>query len=202
MTDKESVPTGNEKKSRNWWKIGFFVALFAFEVTREVAVLEATAEIQPNTRFYLYDGGQLVSAEGSWKRIDGGGKLIGSSVKIECWSEKGICLEAYANAREGFVYAPNIDWFDAKFTPEAVTYENSVPACANYSVRIDLKLKKVFAVRDKKPDAKDDLCAPLEKRIEMQLADGYEPTTEPLKGHFVPVLSLIVWAVRLFDKQS
>ncbi|MFX4087500.1 hypothetical protein ACKU27_20640 [Sphingobium yanoikuyae] len=200
MNDEQSVPTGKVTKSRNWWKIGFFVALFAFEVTREIAVLEASAEIQPNTMYHLYNSSELVSAEGSWKRIDGGGKLIGSSVKIECWSEKGICLEAYANARDGFVYAPNIDWFDANFTREAVTYENTVPECASYSVRIDLKMKKVFAVRDKKPDAKGELCGPLEQRVEMQLADGYESKTEPLKGHFVPVLSVLATIIRSFEK--
>jgi hypothetical protein len=51
---------------------------------------------------------------------------------------------------ELYVYAPQLDWFDATFAADAVTYENNVPECARYSVRIDLKLSKAFAVRERK----------------------------------------------------
>lgn len=88
-----------------------------------------------------------------------------------------------------FIYAPTIDRFDASFESDAVTYENDIPDCATYSVRIDFKLNKVMAVRVRKDNPKNPNCANLEARVETQLGDGYE-SIDPAKGHFVPIFSL------------
>lgn len=199
MDHDESGAATKAKKPRNWWKIGFFVALFAFEVTREIAVMASDKEVQPNSNFYMTVLDDLVTAEGSWKRLDGGEKLMTSAVNIECWRSKGTCIEAYSNTMDGYVYAPIVDTFDATFGPDAVTYENDLPDCAKYSVRMDFKLKKVFAVRDRKENPSNPNCAKLEKRIEMQLASGYE-YHNPADGHFVPVVSILATVIRAFDK--
>lgn len=92
---------------------------------------------------------------------------------------------------EQYVYAPEIDWFDARFSPDAVSYENDRPDCARYSVRLDLKMQKVFAVRDRKENPSNPNCANLERRIEMQLGDGFESSRSQLGGHFVPIIGAI-----------
>lgn len=172
--------------------MAFAVTLFAFELTREVAVLNASEGAAPNdmASVFAFDG--FVTAVGSWKRIDGGGELMPGTVKIECQREASECIEASMTMHDKYVYAPSIDRFTASFAPDAVTYENDLPDCAKYSVRIDLKLKKAFAVRQKKDRVTNPNCAALENRIEMQLADGYETKKDALEGHFVPFVQLLV----------
>lgn len=92
---------------------------------------------------------------------------------------------------DGYVYAPDITYSQATFERGSVSYKNDFPSCATYSVRIDLNMSKVFAVRQKKSDAKNPDCAHLENRIEMQLADGYDVVANPLEGHFVPIFQLL-----------
>lgn len=99
---------------------------------------------------------------------------------------------------DGFVYAPELDWFDAEFAPDAVSYVNDVPNCVRYAVRLDLKMEKVIAVRDRKPSPTDARCSNMEQRIEMQLGDGYEPGKPALDGHFVPLFSIIAAMAKLF----
>lgn len=188
------------KNARNWWKIAFFVLLFFFEVTREFAVIASNSEAQPNGFFNLFTHDGYTSAQGSWKRIDGGGKLMPSAVKIECDSAQSQCLEAYSTANDGYFYAPTIDRFDAQFTPDLITYENSYPDCATYTVRIDLALKKVLAVRTRKPNPSNEHCETLEERIEMQLADSYE-YRNPGEGHFLPVLNTMGAIFKALDKK-
>ena len=105
--------------------------------------------------------------------------------------KKSQCVEASTTAIDKSFFAPNLDWFDAKFSPEAVTYENDSPDCARYSVRIDLKLEKVFAVRDRKDNPKNKNCVLLERRIEMQLSDSFEHNANPLAGHFLPIFQFL-----------
>ena len=188
-----NAPDARPKSRRNWWKIAFFIALLAFELTREIAVLESAQGAQPNTNAHLFSYGSYVRAQGSWKRIDGGGALVPGTVTIECQRETGRCLEASVMVSEQYVYAPEIDWFDARFSPDAVSYENDRPDCARYSVRLDLKMQKVFAVRDRKENPSNPNCANLERRIEMQLGDGFESSRTALDGHFVPIIGAIAY---------
>lgn len=186
-----NAPDARPKSRRNWWKIAFFIALLAFELTREIAVLESAQGAQPNTNSHLFSYGGYVRTQGSWKRIDGGGALVPGTVTIECQRETGRCLEASVMVSKQYVYAPEIDWFDARFSPDAVSYENDRPDCARYSVRLDLKMQKVFAVRDRKENPSNPNCANLERRIEMQLGDGFESSRSQLGGHFVPIIGAI-----------
>ena len=198
MTDAMHSANGiGPKPRRNWWKAAFFVVLIAFELTREFAVLAGAEGARPNTPAHLFSYDGYVNAQGSWKRIDGGGALVPGTVTIECQRETGRCLEASVMVSEQYVYAPEIDWFDARFSPDAVSYENDRPDCARYSVRLDLKMQKVFAVRDRKENPSNSNCANLERRIEMQLGDGFEFSRTGLDGHFVPIIGAIAALAQL-----
>lgn len=192
-TETVSVPT-KTRKPINWWKVGFFVMLLAFEVVREWAVL-GNVEERPvhNVDFSLISVDGLTTAQGIWKRIDGGGKMMPASIRIECWQDRALCLEISANTYGKYVPAPEVDYFDAKFSPDAVTYENDNPTCAKYSVRMDLKLNKVFAVRQRKENPSNPTCAQFEPRIEMVLSSYAFEYENPTKGHFVPLLSLVMY---------
>lgn len=179
---------------RNWWKAGFFIALGCFELTRELLILNEAQGATPNTTAHVFSYDGYVNVEGSWKRIDGGGSLVPSTVTIECRRETGQCLEASVMIHDEYVYAPDLSYFKATFTPGTVSYINDLPGCAKYSVRIDLEMRKAFAVRQRKPNSTNKNCKLLENRIEMQIADGYDTHMDqhdPLKGHFVPIIKLL-----------
>lgn len=174
----------------NKWKIAFFVTLILFELTREWAVIASSQAAQPNASAHVfsYDGDTV--AQGRWKRIDGGSPIVPSTVTIDCRRELGKCVEATTTMSELYVYAPKLDWFNATFAADAVTYENDIPECARYSVRIDLNLSKAFAVRERKAAPSNPECAKLEPRVEMQMADGYDSGKNPADGHFVPIFAV------------
>lgn len=186
-------PHRSTKPSRNWWKIAFFGALVALELAREIIVLSGAEGARPNSSAMVFGWDGYAQAEGSWKRIDGGGALLPGTVTIECRRETGQCIEASTMIIDKSVFAPDLDRFDASFTPELVTYENDRADCALYSVRIDLKLKKAFAVRERVKNPSNENCDKLEPRIEMQLADGFDvnASRNSLDEHFVPLVKII-----------
>ena len=186
------------KSPRNWWKVAFFVMLIAFEFAREIAVLSSADGARPNSMAHFFHMQDYTKAQGTWKRIDGGGSLVPSTVTIECREYSGQCIEASVMMNDHYVYAPEIDWFDAKFSGDAISYENDAPDCARYSVRLDLKMEKVFAIRDRKGNPTNPVCTKLERRIEMQLGDGFEPTKNAREGHFVPLISGVAALFDLF----
>ena len=181
----------NAESKINWWKPAFFVALIAFEFTREIAVISGAAPAQPisSTMIFAVDG--FVQAQGTWRRIDGGEKLVPGTVTIQCEQETGQCIEATTMINERYVFAPDVSKFQATFTPGSVSYDNTNASCADYSVRIDLQLKKAFAVRSRKGNGKGTACSKLEPRIEMQLTDGNRIGVDPTHDHFVPLLSIL-----------
>jgi hypothetical protein len=178
-------------RRRNWWKIGFFILLLFFEVAREWAVIASSQTAQPNASAHVVSYEGYTVAQGRWKRIDGGSPIVPTTVTIDCRRELRKCVEATTTMSELYVYAPQLDWFNATFGADAVTYENDVPECARYSVRIDLKLKKAFAVRERKTAPSNPECAKLEPRVEMQMADGYDSGKNPAAGHIVPIFAAI-----------
>lgn len=202
--DAETTVVNPVRKRRNWWKYAFFVMLFLFEGAREVVVLESDTKAKPNVQELQWvfgpAGFRIINAEGMWQRVDGGEKLAPSTVHIECNEERKECLEVTASMIGDSVFVPDLMRFHATFAPDVVSYENDFPACAKYQVRVDLRLKKVFAVREKKvvPKNQAALCNTLlEDRIAMQLAaSGYEQPS--LNGHFVPLFSALVYVSKLF----
>jgi hypothetical protein len=186
---------------RNWWKLAFFAMFLLFEIAREIAVLAASQQAEPASTSYVssLDSYGYVSVKGSWKRIDGGENLLPTSVAIECRENMGKCIEASTWMDKNNVFAPEIDIFDATFTPDMVTYENDYPKCAKYFVRIDLKLQKAFSVRELKKTNKTE-CSKMEKRIEMQISDGYDKSGVIAQYHFVPILDILGAIIRVFSK--
>lgn len=189
MSDIKYAPA--KSRRRNWWKIAFFVVLFLFECAREAAVLAEAQGAIPNGTAIVFSYEGFTTAKGRWMRIDGGSRLMPALVTINCRRDLGRCVEASTVVSDEYVYAPELDWFDARFDDDAVTYENDNPDCARYAVRIDLKLKKTFAVRERKNNPGNPNCANLEPRVDMQLGDPYERNNDAGKGHFVPIFSLI-----------
>jgi hypothetical protein len=99
-----------------------------------------------------------------------------------------------------YVSAPDITNYDATFTPDGITYENDFPICVHYSTRIDLKLNKVFAVRERKQGVKGpgtDACSKLEDRLEMQLGDGFDPARDKI-DHIVPLMQIVIGVLKIF----
>ena len=72
------------------------------------------------------------------------------------------------NAIDEHFFPPELDWFDATFSPEGVSYTNDHPDCALYSVRIDTKTERAFATRERKHNPSNEMCAKMEKRIAME----------------------------------
>ena len=186
-------------KRLNWWKIGFFVALVAFEAAREAAVISSATEATPNGSATVFRYGGFVAARGTWKRIDGKGKLSPVTAAVDCRQETSVCIEATTSMSEIYVYPPEIEIHPATFTADAVTYTNDSPDCARYTVRIDTKLEKAFAVRQRKENPGNPRCKDIEERIEMQLVDGFEFDPSKYDNHFLPLLRVVKGLTDLFD---
>lgn len=178
------------KRPRNWWIFAFIVAALAFELTREMLVLTSAQGPRPGARGFVYGDQTFVQAEGTWQRIDGGEQVLPGIVTIQCLSETSSCIEASTTFMDDVIPGIDVTVFDAEFTSDSVSYTNDLPNCVNYVVRIDLKLKKAFSVRQTKKNEKSDLCSGLEPRIEMQLSNGFDvgKGLNPMDGHFVPLL--------------
>jgi hypothetical protein len=190
-----SSKIGLGKSRRNFWKYAFFIALLAFEIAREIAVLAASAPIKSNTSGFFFHQSGFVQAEGIWKRIDGGKQLVDSVVTIQCYIDIERCFEVSTILQFGYISPPHIDRFFASFSRENVSYENNEPACVRYIVKLDLILNKAFAIRERKENVTNVNCDNLERRIEMQLGDSFKSTFNPLTGHFVPIFRVLFAAL-------
>ncbi|MBB5709447.1 hypothetical protein [Sphingomonas xinjiangensis] len=186
---KSELQPGNR---RNWWKVAFFIAVILLEFTREFAVLNNAEGAQPSAMKTIFKLRDTVIASGRWLRSDGGDQLTPGLVKIECRQETRQCVEASVSANDKYFHAPDLNWFDAEFSPAGVSYVNDNAECARYSVTIDLKQDRAYATRVRKPSPSNPLCANLEPKIAMELGDGYVRNDDPLKGHFVPFLQVVV----------
>lgn len=181
----------------NWWTIGFFALLVLFEGAREIIVIEANSPAEVATMATVTSFADRTAAKGRWNRIDDGEALVPSSVLIECRREEARCYEVSYSVNGNYAGSPELSIYPATWTAGQISYENDDPVCVRYSVRIDLKLEKVFAVRERK--AKPDAamaglmdCSKTEARMEMTLTNGYLPHPDVAKGHFLPMFSLFM----------
>ena len=177
-------------RGRNWWKVAFLVLLVVWEATREAAVIGFNGEPKIAVLPGVYQYGNFVSAEGRWTRIDAGSPMTPGATIIHCRSDQGTCQEVTTSINNGYVSKPELDVYPATFTTDQVSYTNDDPDCARYSVRIDLKLRKVFAVRERKNDVSTQ-CSSLERRIEMTLGSGYQHDDKYFSRHFLPLVWLL-----------
>ena len=190
-----SSPTA---RRRNWWKVGFFVMLIAFEFAREFAVVNAGEGATPAVGKYISGYGNVLTATGSWQRSDGGSPIISGTVQIECFRDTNICIEAQVTSNGKYFHAPSIDIFRARFSGTSVSYTNDNPDCAKYSVLIDVKTERAIATRDGKENPKNEFCKKLEKRVAMELGSSWDrPWKDPTKEHFVPLLQLVLGVFKL-----
>ncbi|MBM6577134.1 hypothetical protein KCP91_12195 [Microvirga sp. SRT01] len=185
-------------RRRNWWKIGFFVMLLLAEFAREWAVIASNETARIAVSASMVSVGDYTVASGRWQRTDGGGSLTPSATQIECFESEGRCRESNVTVIDNGVGAPDTSTYQATFSPEAINYENNDPVCARYSVRMDRKLEKVFALRQRKPDTKDQACNQLENRIEMALSDGWTNDDNTFDSHFVPVMRGLIAILSVF----
>ena len=99
---------------------------------------------------------------------------------------------------ELWVFEPNIQTFDARFTSDSITFADESAACVTLKFRVDFAMKKVNAIREKKvnPD-KGFPCDKMEDRLDLTLADsGYD--TPDIGEHFVPLISGLLAVTKLF----
>jgi hypothetical protein len=174
----------------NWWKIGFFVTLFAFESARETAVIESNDSAKSVA---FKSVGNWVFATGSWARRDQReSSLVANSVKYECDQQKSECLIASVEAYDDYFNTPDVVRLPATFEGDIVTLTNDDAECVNYIVRIDTKLEQAFSTRKRKQSS-DKNCDMLEPVIESELKSAADISpSDPGKGHFLP----IYWTLR------
>lgn len=162
------------KRPFNWWKLGFFIALVAFEFAREIAVLEAN-EPMGGQMLTMGNYAGLIHAEGQWVRSDGGSSIQPGTVAIDCFREWNTCIEASTVLSDtGIRWAStSLDLYEIEeISDSGLTYVGTASDCALYRVRIDLRQQRVVATRTAKEAATGLVCSALEKRVEMQLVDG------------------------------
>ncbi len=108
--------------------------------------------------------GDLTVAQGRWNRIDGGSALVAGAVRIDCRRDERRCYEVSYGINGGYVKSPDLSIYPATWGVDQISYENNDPACARYSVRVDQKLEKVFAIleRKDKPSMAGFDCAKLD----------------------------------------
>ena len=189
---------------RNWWKYGFFVALIACEVLRELLVM--TIHQQPIGPIMSVHGfpGVYVSAEGAWIRPGSTDQLGPHAVKIVCDAESQLCTETQADIDGNAWYGPYLflnsntypveEWAD-----DSVTYVKDDATCVRYFTRIDLAQKRVTSTRTIRPNkARDQSCSFLDAEMQLELSDGLTHsslTQRPLP----PLLAFITKVMGAFD---
>lgn len=186
--------------NRNWWKVAFFLALFAFEVAREWIVIANAASIGGGTIFRVSAVGDHATANGEWIRVDGGEPIKRNAVNIVCQRGWGGCMEIQAELLgQSIEIWPT--FYAAEWVSEGLlTYSKNDAECVRYGVTIDARQHRVTSSRQLREDAPEK-CRKLEERIAMELADGIRHTSTVDRGlydgHFLPVIGSIVW---LMDK--
>jgi hypothetical protein len=178
----------------NWWKPAFIVTLIAFEITREIAVLNAEGlQVAIGVEnIYRDQGGGYIRADGLWQRTDGGDRLVAMPTTILCDRTLELeCTVASSMVSSGYVHIPRLDRLDATFTETGVEWLEDSPLCYTNFVRIDAVKNLVTATRKSKR-SKDPLCKGTEDLIQSKLG-GYDLAAEEAKRdeHFLPVLRMV-----------
>ena len=122
---------------RNWWKIGFFVMLLAFEFARENAVLEGSTPPTIVGNATVTYNEPYISAQGRWTRLDKDEDLVPSSVYIECNEYSKECIQASVTVWDDAVGTPQVRRFPARFAGDSVSYQDETPACENGGAKLD-----------------------------------------------------------------
>ena len=210
----QSAQVASKPGSRNWWKIGFFLALFAFELVREVAVVSAASHAHPEasgrgilnvTSDARQRGNEWVRARGAWKRIDAKvavisppsgiwdpiyaeSKIIPGITTIECHKEMNKCFVSSVEIHRDIVSYPKIGIYESKFTERYVTYTDYSPLCYNYIIKIEFNSDKISAFGHRKNFENSD-CAQVLEEVRLAFFQGEVSGGGGPDGHFVPIIS-------------
>ncbi len=189
----------------NWWKWGCILSLLAFEGAREIIVMQdKRARFHPTSQIFTLEG--YTVAKGQWLRTDGGEALAPQLVKFQCDESRKECIGAGAMDFDGTVMHPEIDIFTATFSDGIISFTDDAPVCVFTHYRIDTKLEKAFAVREKRKNPEKPLlgsCDNMENRVEMTLGSSLDlPERSPTEGHFVPIASVLFWMFHSPQKNS
>lgn len=176
--------------------VALVISLIAFEIAREGWVIAENRPVSTGTFSLTGSASEgFVIANGTWKRSDGGARIVPGVTEIRCVKPMNLCIEATSIVPSGSNFmSMNVDLFIvSEFSDTAVTYRNDIPQCATYSVRIDLAQKRVTATRDRRPDPELESCKLMEPRVAMELRDGYEGLTDAkwMDDHFLPLVKMV-----------
>lgn len=198
----DAAIAGPNVRRINWWKLGFFIALLAFEIAREtavVAIANSEALPKPAVRKLVSQAENDIYAEGSWRRTDGGDPIFPNIVTITCSRERSTCRVSEVVITDDRVSPPTITTVPAQFDGGSVRYEMR-GGCVHYFVNIDSAIGSATSIRTLLPNDEQTPiidCDFAEERIEMELADGYdrsEGSNDGLpEGFFLPLMRLTRW---------
>lgn len=181
----------------NYWKIMFFIAIIAFEIAREMAVLFAYEPAKPNVYKSVYSVDGYIGAKGTWVRSGNGSPITPNAVTISCIKELSECVVATVNSFNKSYFAPDIQTFDAKFYPDGASYINDRPLCTTIKVYINTSQERVIASRIRKsgPLPKEECEDEMESEVNMELSN---PPISHLDfdGHFVPLLNILRYTLK------
>ncbi len=189
----------------NWWKWGCILSLLAFEGAREIIVMQdKRARFHQTSQILTLEG--YTEASGQWLRTDGGEALVPQLVRFQCDESRKECIGAATMDLSGTVMHPEIDRFHATFSDGIISFTDDAPVCVVTKYRIDTRLEKAFAVREKRKNPDKPLlgsCDTLEERMEMTLGSSRDlPQKLPTEGHFVPIASVLFWLFHSPEKTA
>jgi hypothetical protein len=186
----------------NWWKIGFFVMLLVFEVTREMYV--RAADPYPGVPFNEVSqtsDGSVVTAEGQWEQVGvrGNDPLIPTAVTIQCWRDIGACMVATEDQVPGqAIMLPFVDRLPATFTPTAVQFTDDIPVCSTWVYRIDT-VRRVTVGVGTSTHSPSPACRGTAERMEVRLIGWSNANFEEWEHrHFLPLIHGLGTVLRIF----
>lgn len=178
------------ERGTNWWKLSTIAMVIAFEIARESAVIDAYRPAQAAAIFSVYRWYDNTTVEGQWKRIDGGKEPSNpETVKIECYKDKGQCIQASINTEDGpYVTPPDVSVNNAIFNKNGISYKREFP-CVVKIVRIDLIQEAVVQYQLRNKEQKFFSCDGKFAPVKEKLGNSYDVIRDPMAGHFVPIMS-------------
>lgn len=197
----ESVPEQPKSwwRKRNWWKIGFFLLLIAFEIAREAAVLASEDRPKLLVSKAVLGSGDYITAQGRWRRTDGGDPLTPSLTRIDCDRAQGTCRVIEVIIHDDYVWPPDVDEFEAQFVADGARYSWEA-GCVRYDVRLDTSTSQATSVRSILPPSEQNSASGcqsvLDDRIEMVLSDGTSSELGDFKlprDQFLPIARFVSW---------
>lgn len=185
------------KQNPNWWKYAFVVTVLLLEIARELLVVAWAEKPQLLVRKSIWEGANLIVAEGRWRRTDGDGALVPNMAAIECDRKKGMCQIVDVTLFDDSVMPPETSLYPADFSANGVTYSYKTN-CVVYDVAIDTRAGHATQIRRKlKTNEQTPLstCDILDDRIEMALTDGWNSDLgdNNFPDGFFPILRLVSW---------